>query len=215
MKKWWLSILVASTLTLAACSSDSAEISESEEETKTESKSKEIEQEVAEEVTKETSEDVQEDDDLKATNTYTNKELGITGTAGSLKYDISGIQLKKLEPKTQETADLFEVQVGDVVNAITIEMTGENTADEDMSFYLGQATIITNTKEQLEPDMLLSEHIEGDYLGQVVHTGHNVYILENSTVDELKSIEVRISAPMNSNFDSVGEDIVHTIEVNN
>ena len=43
-----------------------------------------------------------------------------------------------------------------------------------MSFYLGQATIITNTKEQLESDMLLSEHIEGDYLGQVAHEGHNL-----------------------------------------
>jgi hypothetical protein len=222
MKKWWLAILLVSLLTLGACSSDTAEISDSED-TKTENASKETvdktkedsDKESTEKATEETSEDVQEDDDIKATNTFTNKELAITGTAGPLNYNISGIQLKKLEPKTQDVADMFEVEIGDVVNAITIEMTGENTAEEDMSFYLGQATIVTNTKEQLEPDMYLSEHIEGDYLGQVIHTGYNVYILKNSTVDDLKSIELRISAPMNSNFESIGEDIVQTIEVNN
>ncbi|MGB6409354.1 MAG: hypothetical protein WBF39_17910, partial [Planococcus donghaensis] len=118
-------------------------------------------------------------------------------------------------PKDQATADLFEVAIGDKIHVFTVQFAGENTSEEDMSFYLGQATAITNTKEQLEPDMVLSEYIEGDYLGQVRHEGHNVYILKNSTVDELESIELRITAPTDSNYETVGDDVSHTIEVNN
>jgi hypothetical protein len=214
-KKSLLSILLGVfALSLAACGSDTTDISDDEEKQSEEATNKD-EEKKADTEEKAKDENVQEDDQLKATNTFTNKELGITGTVGPMNYAISGVQLKKIEPKTQEAADMFEVEIGDTVNAITIEMSGENTSDEDMSFYLGQATIITNTKEQLEPDMILSEHIEGEYLGKVEHEGHNVYILKNSTVEDLQTIEVRVSAPLNSNFENVGEDIKHVIEVNN
>ncbi len=206
-------------LVLAACGGQEETSSEPKEESNSASSNETTEkEEVAnEETNKEESsedEDIQEDENIKNVNTYTNKELGITGEVGPMKYEIPAVQLKKITPKTQEAADLFEVAIGDEVNAITIEMAGENTSEEDMSFYLGQAVIITNTKEQLEPDMLLSEHIEGDYLGQVRQEGHNVYILKNSAVEDLTSIEIRISAPTNSNFDKVGEDVKHVIEVN-
>ncbi|ETP70333.1 hypothetical protein G159_02050 [Planococcus glaciei CHR43] len=221
LKFWLVSLLVISTF-LTACGSESANSNESSENTSSESEetaeeteaSKDIE--AAEETEQEetNSEDVQEDDSLKATNTYTNKELGITGEIGPIKYEIPGVQLKIMEPKDQATADLFGVGIGEEVHAFTVQVVGENTSDEDMSFYLGQAIAVTNTKEQLEPDMLLSEHIEGEYLGQVRHEGFNVYILKNSKVNELESIELRISAPSDSNYEIVGEDVSHTIEVN-
>ncbi|MEK3890207.1 hypothetical protein [Bacillus sp. FSL K6-3431] len=218
MNKILLVLLLGLTLVLGACGSDTVKISGGDKKPKEESaKEAEKDKEVPEEVKKEAeteNENVQEDDDLKATNTFTNKELGITGEVGPMKYEISGIQLKELEPKTQETADMFEVEIGDKVHVITIALSGENTSEEDMTFYLGQATIITNTKEQLEPDMILSEYIEGDYLGQVEHEGFNVYILNKSTVKDLESIEIRISAPTDSGFETVGEDIKHVIEVN-
>src|SRR5690625_2606533 len=183
---------------LFACGSDVAEVSESD---STNENADTVEEVVAEEAGEEegveqkeeaeetANEDVQEDENLRAVNTYTNKELGITGTAGPIEYEFTSIQLKEIEIKSEEAAALFEANVGDKIHAITIEATGENTSDDDIYFYLGQAKIITNTKEQLDPDFLLSEHIEGEYLGQVRHSGYNVYILENSTVDELETIE--------------------------
>ncbi|ANU24883.1 hypothetical protein BCM40_12925 [Planococcus donghaensis] len=223
MKKWFIPVVISS-IVLAGCGSDTTKISDESENTtttaseqdsttdneKTESEGESEEVEEAAEI----DEDVQEDDSMKATNTYTNKELGITGEVGPMKYEIPGIQLKVIEPKDQATADLFEVAVGDEVHAFTIQLVGENTSEEDMSFYLGQAVAITNTKEQLDPDMILSEYIEGEYMGQVRHEGHNVYILKNSTVDQLESIELRIMAPMDSNYETVGEDVSHKIEVN-
>lgn len=221
MKKLIFSSALVLSLGLAACGgteeepnadTSKEEVNTTEEQPNESSESTETNTTKTEESA--TSEDIQEDENFKGVNTYTNKDLGITGEVGPMKYEISSIQLKKLTPKTEETAALFDVGVGEEVNAITIEMAGENTSTEDMTFYLGQATIITNTKEQLEPDMFLSEHIEGDYLGQVRHEGHNVYFLKNSSVDDLTSIEIRVSAPQDSNFNSVGEDVKHVIEVN-
>lgn len=223
MKKIVFATMLGSALFLGACGSDTASITESEEAETTEEAAEVNEEQVeaeeapeeVEEVVEETaSEDVQEDSSMKATNTYTDKELGITGEVGGIKYEISGIQLKVIVPKDEATAELFEVSVGEEVHAFTIQLAGENTKEEDMNFYLGQATAITNTKEQLEPDMFLSEYIEGEYLGQVRHEGYNVYVLKNSTVDQLETVELRIAAPSNSNWDTVGEDVSHVIEVN-
>lgn len=227
MKKSTMILFFSSVLVLSACGSDTTDISEESEttssdtgaeeqleETEDTAETEETEEEV-EEDTEVVDENVQEDESMKATNTYTNKELGITGEIGPMQYEIQGIQLKIIEPKDEATAGLFEVAVGDEVHAFTVQLAGENTADEDMSFYLGQATAITNTKEQLDPDMFLSDYIDGEYLGQVRHEGHNVYILKNSTVDELESIELRILAPSDSEFNNVGEDASHIIEVNN
>lgn len=204
------------SIVIAACGTETTKISGNDNKAKDEvsKDNKENVKKVEKEATSK-KEDIQEDENMKVTNTYTNKELGIKGTTGPLNYEISGVQLKKLKIKSEEAANLLEMKVGDVAQAVTIKMSGENTSDDDMNFYLGQATIITNTKEQLEPSMFLSKNIEGEYLGKVQHEGYNVYILKKSTVDDLKTIEIRVSAPTNSNFDTVGKEIKQVIKVNN
>jgi hypothetical protein len=209
MKKLIFSAAIVSALMLGACGDEEKDTSAND--TSASEDAVETEKETAEE-TKDS--DIEEDENMRVENFYTNKELNVTGTAGPMKYNISAVQLKKITLKTEEAASLFDANVGDEIQGITIALDGENTSEEDISFYLGQATIITNTKEQLEPDMLLSEHIEGEYLGNVTHEGYNFYVLKNSTVDQLESIEIRISAPTNSNFEDLGDDIKHIIEVN-
>ncbi|ASB88200.1 hypothetical protein OZL92_02260 [Bacillus sonorensis] len=157
----------------------------------------------------------QEDENLKGKDIYTNNKLNINGTVGPMKYTIKSVQLKEMQPKNEATAKLLGVKVGDTVNAVTIEMSGENTSDDDVNFYLGQATIVTDTKEQLEPEMLISKHIEGEYLGKVKNEGANVYILKKSSVKNLKSIEIRVDAPTNNEFEPLGKEVKHTIKVNN
>src|SRR5690606_12314875 len=103
---------------LVACGSDVGEVSGDDQEKRSaEQKSEEPTNDTneAEPKEEEKNEDVQEDESLKATNTFTNKQLGITGTVGPMKYSIPAIQLKKIEPKDQAIADLFEVNIGDTV----------------------------------------------------------------------------------------------------
>ena len=103
MKKL-LTLLITLLLSfvLVACGSDEDKVSDSE---KPQENVDVVEEEAVEEeeVAQEeetASEDVQEDENFRAVNTYTNKELGITGTVGPIEYEFSGIQLKQIEIKS-------------------------------------------------------------------------------------------------------------------
>lgn len=100
--------------------------------------------------------------------------------------------------------DMFD---SEEVEYIQVDMKVENTSEDNVTFYASQATMTTNTGEQLEPDMLLSDHIDGEYLGEVNKSGSSFYILENSKAEDVESIKLFFSAPDDEDFESVGEDI--------
>jgi hypothetical protein len=87
------------------------------------------------------------------------------------------------------------------------EMASENTSEENVSFYASQATMATSTGEQLEPDTMLSDHIDGEYIGQVNKSGTSFYILENSKAEDVESVRLIYSGPDNDDFETVGEDV--------
>ena len=70
----------------------------------------------------ETDSNVEENDDMRAENTYTNKELGITGEVGPMKYYIFAVQLKKITIKSESAASLFDAEIGDEVHGITMAL---------------------------------------------------------------------------------------------
>lgn len=110
--------------------------------------------------------------------------------------------------------DLADFMETDQAEYIQVDMTVENTIEEDVTFYASQATLITDTGEQLEPDMWLSDHMDGDYLGAVTKSGSSFYILENSTAEEVESIELRYSAASDTEtWDDIGEEIVVETEL--
>ncbi len=103
--------------------------------------------------------------------------------------------------------DLAEIMETDQLEYIQVDMNVENTSEETVSFYASQATMTTNTGEQLEPDMLMSEHIDGEFIGQVNKSGTSFYILENSKAENVESIRLIFSAASNDNFEDIGEEI--------
>ncbi|WMM31804.1 hypothetical protein Q7C08_15815, partial [Shouchella clausii] len=82
-----------------------------------------------------------------------------------------------------------------------------NSSDDTINFYIGQATITTNTGEQLEPDLLTSDHIGGEFIGAVNKSGSVRYMLESSDPNEIEWVRVLVDAPHDANFESVGDDI--------
>ncbi|UIN45108.1 hypothetical protein M8181_15265 [Bacillus licheniformis] len=160
-------------------------------------------------------EDIQQDENMKVKNIFSDENLNIKGTTGPMKYEINGIHLTEVEPKNEKSASFFNAKVGEKVNTIIIKMSAENTSEKDVDFFLGLSKIITNTKEQLEPETLSSDAVEAEYLGKVKSEGYSTYILKKSSLKDLKTIEIRIEAPQDSNFESIGKDVKHTIKVNN
>lgn len=93
-------------------------------------------------------------------------------------------------------------------------MNVENTSEDDVNFYASQATLITDTGEQLESDILFSEHIHGEFLGAVSKSGDSAYILKNGNAEDVQSVELRYSAATDMEaWHELGEEIVVEAEL--
>ena len=210
MKK--IVIMLLMSLMLVSCSSKKEEKNTSE--TNTSEVKKEENQEDKKENKKKEGETT-EQNGLKKTVIFTNKELNKTGESGSIKYNFTKIQVSKITATTDDTSQMFEVEKGKEFAIVVFDIEVENTSDKDVSFYISQAKLISNTKEQVEPDMIASTYIDGEFLGAVKKKGTNVYLLKNSKAEDIKSVEIRISAPTDKNFNKLGEDIKFTIDIPN
>jgi len=96
---------------------------------------------------------------------------------------------------------------------IQIDMRVENTSEEDLILYAGQAQIVTNTGEQLDSDMWMSDHIEGEFRGGVIQEGTLIYPLEQSQADEIETVRIIISAPQDEDWQRIGEEIDFQVEL--
>lgn len=151
--------------------------------------------------------EVVEENGMRKEPIYTNKELNITGQTGPINYTIEGIQVSKLTATTDETAQLLGIERDKEVALVAINASAENTTQDTVNFYLGQSTITTNTKEQVDSDMVLSEYIDGEFLGNVVHSGNVIFILPNSSASDITNVTLYVDAPSGSNFMSVGDNV--------
>lgn len=213
MKK--IVIMLLMSLMLVSCSSKKEEKNTTETNT-SEVKKEENKEDKKENKKKEMKEgETTEQNGLKKTVIFTNKELNKTGESGSIKYNFTKIQVSKITATTEDTAQMFEVEKGKEFAIVVFDIEVENTSDKDVSFYISQAKLISNTKEQVEPDMIASTYIDGEFLGAVKKNGTNVYLLKNSKAEDIKSVEIRISAPTDKNFNKLGEDIKFNIDIPN
>ncbi|MBN8235776.1 hypothetical protein JF544_10985 [Halobacillus kuroshimensis] len=100
------------------------------------------------------------------------------------------------------------------IEYIQVDMKTSNSSEDHITFYASQAVMTTNTGEQLEPDMLMSDHIDGEYLGQVNKEGTSFYFLKNSKAEDVESITLYYSAALNENFEDIGEEIEVDVNLN-
>lgn len=146
-------------------------------------------------------------DGLEKTPLFTNKELNYKGEIAGIKYNFKAVQVSKIKPYTEEGASLLDVEKNTELTSIVFDVEAENTTGEDVTFFIGQTKLITDTKEQVEPNMLLSDYIESDFLGNVINKGTLVYILKDSKAEDINELELRLDSPISSSsFDKLGDD---------
>ena len=156
--------------------------------------------------------EVVEENGMRKVPVITDKALNRTGETGPFKYSVDAIQVSRLTATTDDAAELLGIEKNKEVTLVAISASVENTSDDTNYFYFDQATLTANTKEQVDPDAFLSDYIDGEYLGNVVHSGTVLYILKNTSADDLTSVTFHIDAPHDENFDSIGDDV--KIELN-
>lgn len=151
--------------------------------------------------------EVVEENGLRKEPVFTNKDLGISGTTGSVNYNVSAIQVSKLTATTEDMAKLLEIEKDKEVALVVVNVSAENTTDDTINFYIGQATLTSNTKEQVDPDAFLCDYIDGEFLGNVIHSGSLMYILKNSNASDIETVKLHIDAPSNSDFEFTGDPV--------
>lgn len=118
------------------------------------------------------------------------------------------LNIKKVNGASAKfNSETAEILGSENVEYIQVDVEVENTSEENVTFYPSQATLTTSTGEQLEPDMLMSEHIDGEFIGAVKKSGTNIYILENSKAEDVESVRLIYSAPVDENYEDIGEEI--------
>lgn len=168
-----------------------------------------------EESTNDNTAKVVKENGMVKTPVFTNKNLNLSGEVGGVKYNYKEVQISDVKLETEEAASMFDAKKGDEVVAIVFKAEVENTNDKDVSFYIDQSKLITNTKQQVEPNMILSDDVGGDLLGKVKKEGNIIYILKNDKAKDLKTLELRIDAPVDANtFESLGDNVKLNLNVN-
>nr|DAJ98186.1 MAG TPA: protein of unknown function (DUF5068) [Caudoviricetes sp.] len=198
-----LMLAVCMAVSVTACGGDNGKKVESQKEISSEQKEEKEDAKSDDNTTGE----IVEENGLRKEPVATNKALNLAGETGPFKYTIEGVQVSKLTATTDEMAQMLNIEKDKEVTVVAINASAENTTEDTLSFYIGQATLTTNTKEQVESDGFLSEYINGEFLGNVKNSGTLIYILKNSKAEDLTNLTLHIDAPHNENFENIGDEV--------
>lgn len=180
-----------SALLLAACG---------EEETSNENAIKDVEEVTKEEVSEESN--VSESEIGKMTTLYQNKELNMPIESGSVKGTLNSISYVTFEPNPDNK---LAINDGETVTLITIDATVENTTDSNVSFYLYQATLVTDTNQEVKADYSLSDAVGGDFIGAVKKEGIIQWVLKHD--ENIKKVTLKIDSAVDEKLNGLSEDL--------
>ena len=202
MKKILLSLLILTlSISLIGCSKEkTSETNQNIEANKTTEETKIVDER---EVVEETGPETQKTDIGLMTIYKTNEEVNLEQQSGPFIVKVLKSRISTLEPN-EDSKFMFDNK--DKVTIITLYVEVENTSKEINYIYPNQGTIVTNTKEQVDCDLLLSEDIGGDFIGEVIKKG-NIFFVLDSDPEEITNAKYIISGPHNENLDRLGEDI--------
>lgn len=158
---------------------------------------------------------VEEQDGMRKETYYTNKDLSLFGETGPIKYAVTGVQVSNISTEDDVVASLLGVAADQEVGAVVVTFDAENTSTDTISWYPEQSTITTNTQEQANANMFLSDSdVGGDFIGNVKKSGQVMFILPNSDAKDLTQVSVHIDGPYDSNYNTVGDAVTIDIPVN-
>lgn len=130
------------------------------------------------------------------------KDLNYVVQSGPMNLTINAIQTATLDV-SHNYKEFFEK---DQVTIVTVEMKAENTSEDTISFYPDQAVLTTNTGEQVEADIFLSDDVGGDFYGKVNKKGNVIFVLE-SPAEDITDIKLIIDAAIDENWNSLSKNL--------
>ena len=152
-----------------------------------------------------------EEDEIGVSQIYMkNRNLGIEEKIGPIIFQIDKVQTLRLQVSSD-----FRFMFDDKkeVTIVSFNVIVENTSDDTVSFHPNQARLVTNTGEQVDADMIISEDVGGEFLGKVKKEGGVLFHVDSMPA-ELTEVRFVVEGPYNDQFNKIAEDrYEYTIDV--
>lgn len=217
MKNKTLALVLATSFILTACGGETSTKEEVKEEPAVVEEVETTEEETTEEAESTAEETTSaEDDDLynpgnigktiedpsigKADIIKAGKDVENNFKIKDIDFSINSALLAHVKPEDEEVKALW----GDEADIIVINFDIANNSDTEYTFYPEQSTITTNTKEQLDPDLLLS-----DGPGQIkpnTEVSGSVFYYPEKGLNEINEITFYLKSPYKDITDGVDEE---------
>ncbi|MGI1822064.1 hypothetical protein ACRPK6_07695 [Exiguobacterium sp. TRN 1102] len=139
-----------------------------------------------------------------------NRNQGIEEKIGPIIFQIDKVQTLRLQ-----VASDFRFMFDDKkeVTIVSFNVIVENTSDDTVSFHPNQARLVTNTGEQVDADLIISEDVGGEFLGKVKKEGGVLFHVDSMPA-ELTEVRFVVEGPYNDRFNTIAEDrYEYTIDV--
>lgn len=152
-----------------------------------------------------------EEDEIGISQIYMkNRNLGIEEKIGPIIFQIDKVQTLRLQVSSD-----FRFMFDDKkeVTIVSFNVIVENTSDDTVSFHPNQARLVTNTGEQADADIIISEDVGGEFLGKVRKEGGVLFHVDSMPA-ELTEVRFVVEGPYNDQFNTIAEDrYEYTIDV--
>lgn len=136
------------------------------------------------------------------------EEVGAVQESGPFIVKVNQMQVANLDVNEDYRS---EFDGKEAVTIVVLDVSVENNSTETNTIYPNQGTIVTNTKEQKEAELSLCDDIGGEFMGEVIKDGNVMFVLD-SKAEDITDFKYIISKPIDSNWDSLGDEITFELE---
>lgn len=152
--------------------------------------------------------DVVEDD---FAGTYTITDLY---NAPSDKYKSADVEFTIDEIKTAKliAEDPELIYTTSETNVLILSITGENLSDDNVSFHANTATMTTNTKRQIESNVMISP-FESEFIGKVIQKGKVIFDLGEEGLTDVTELKFVFEGAV-KDARIIGEEVTVVVPVN-
>ena len=90
---------------------------------------------------------------------------------------------------------------------VQVDISVENTGNEEVNFYVSQPMLITDTGEELRSNRWLNDHLAGEPLEGGTQSGSLFFVLEETSAEDIESATLVWDAPFDEDWEDVGDDV--------
>lgn len=151
--------------------------------------------------------DVIEADGGTRTIIATNYNINEEQENGPFTITVKNAQLSQFQP-SEDMVDFFG---GEDLGMVTLQLEVVNNSEETNLIYPDQGTVVTDTGQQIDAELFLSDDLGGEFYGEVTKTG-DVFFFFDGQAEEVSNIRYLINSGTDEDFESFGEDIEFSID---